>query len=67
MSFLSEVHLIQNELSMLTGVTLNLATLDILQISSTTGVISLTPSEVTVPVTLTQTEKVQIKLRLYFK
>ena len=67
MSFLSEVHLIQNELSMLTGVTLNLATLDILQISSTTGVISLTPSEVTVPVTLIQTEKVQIKLRLYFK
>ena len=67
MSCLSEVHLIQNELSMLTGVTLNLATLDILQISSTTGVISLTPSEVTVPVTLIQTEKVQIKLRLYFK
>ena len=58
MSLLSEVHLIQNKLSILTGVTLNLATLDILQISLTTGVISLETSEVTVAVSLTQAEKV---------
>ena len=60
MSLLSEVHLIQNKLSILTGVTLKLTTLDTLQISSTTGVISLETSEVTVAVTLTQAEKVLI-------
>ena len=57
-SLLSEVHVIQNQLTQLTGVTLNLATLDILTISSTTGVISLTTSTVTVEEAMTESQKV---------
>ena len=57
-SLLSEVHVIQNQLTQLTGVTLNLATLDILTITSTTGVISLTTSTVTVEEAMTESQKV---------
>ena len=53
-----EIVKVQASLSLLTGFTLPLSTLDILQINFTTGEISLVPSTVTLPVDLTEAEKV---------
>ena len=66
-SLLSEIHVIQNQLTQLTGATLNLATLDILTISSATGIISLTTSTVTVEEAMTESQKVinYLKFILY--
>ena len=53
-----EIVKVQASLSLLTGFTLPLSTLDILQISLFTGEISLVTSTVTLPVDLTEAEKV---------
>ena len=53
-----EIVKVQASLSLLTGFTLPLSTLDILQISLSTGDINLVPSTVTLPVDLTEAEKV---------
>ena len=53
-----EIVKVQASLSLLTGFTLPLSTLDILQISLSTGEIELVPSTVTLPVDLTEAEKV---------
>ena len=53
-----EIVKVQASLSLLTGFTLPLSTLDILQISPITGDIGLVPSTVTLPVDLTEAEKV---------
>ena len=53
-----EIVKVQASLALLTGFTLPLSTLDILQISFITGEISLVPSTVTLPVDLTEAEKV---------
>ena len=53
-----EIVKVQASLSLLTGFTLPLASLDILQISLSTGEIELVPSTITLPVDLTEAEKV---------
>ena len=53
-----EIVKVQASLSLLTGFTLPLSTLDILQISLFTGEIELVPSTITLPVDLTEAEKV---------
>ena len=53
-----EIVKVQASLALLTGFTLPLSTLDILQISLFTGEISLVTSTVTLPVDLTEAEKV---------
>ena len=53
-----EIVKVQASLSLLTGFTLPLASLDILQISLSTGEISLVLSTFTVPAALTAAEKV---------
>ena len=53
-----EIVKVQASLSLLTGFTLPLSTLDILQISPFTGEIELVLSTITLPVDLTEAEKV---------
>ena len=65
-SITKQIQIVQNSLTLLTGVTLNLATLDIQTISSTTGVISLTTSTVTDTIPSTEAEKVPVKLKISF-
>ena len=65
-SITKQIQIVQNSLTLLTGVTLNLATLDIQTISSTTGVISLTASTVTDTTPSTEAEKVPVKLSISF-
>ena len=65
-SITKQIQIVQNSLTLLTGVTLNLATLDIQTISSTTGVISLTASTVTDTTPSTEAEKVPVKINISF-
>ena len=58
-SLTQEIVRVQAELSLLTGVTINLSSLEILTISVTTGSISLTSASVTVTAPATQSEKVE--------
>ena len=54
-----EIVRVQAELSLLTGVSLNLSSLEILTISSSTGTISLSTATVTVPAPSSQADKVR--------
>ena len=54
-----EIVRVQAELSLLTGVSLNLSSLEILTISSSTGTISLATATVTVPAPSSQADKVR--------
>lgn len=58
-SLSQEIVKAQAQLTLLTGVTINLSSLEILTISVTTGSISLTSASVTVTAPATQSEKVE--------
>ena len=57
-SLTQEIVRVQAELSLLTGVTINLSSLEILTISITTGSISLTSATVTITAPSSQADKV---------